>query len=178
VLVEVLAASALLAAAGADETAPCVPDTYEAALDCLDALLSDESKSRIDSMSHGGLAMTHFGLGLWIRNNWIHGDRAPVAASMREMGFLHPDDMSGVIIEGYWARRNGCTIDMSAYVAFYASFWDAQDQWTEEPDPETGIIRMIPPEDGFEDVLPRPVPDCPFPLDEAPQPIEPVEAPH
>ena len=162
-----LIASATLMAQDKPET--CTPASYEEALDCLDALLSDEAKAQLDTMAYDELGLTHFGLGLWMRTSWIRGDRAPVAAEMRAMGFRHADDMSGTIIEGYWARRHGCTIDMDATIAYYASYWEAQDQWIEgEPDPETGIIPMQAPEGGFTGMLEEPKPDCPFSLEETP----------
>ena len=158
-----------LLAVASDDPPACVPATYEEALDCLDSILNEESKARFDEMAHGELGLTHFGLGMWMRNRWLHGDRAPVASYMRDLGFRRADDVSGAIIEGYWARRHGCAIDMDAKIAFYDSYWRAQDQWIEgEPDPETGIIPMQAPAGGFTGILERPKPQCPFPLEETP----------
>ena len=150
-----------------DEPAPCNPETYEAALDCLDAVFNDETKAEFDTMPYADLVWTHFGLGRSIRNSWIYGDRAPVAAYMREMGFHHADDMSSTIIEGYWARRRGCTIDMEAIIAWYQSYWAAKAERAEnEADSDTDMVEVQEPEDFLEDDSDRPMPTCPFPFEE------------
>ena len=50
----------------------------------------------------------HFGLGMWIRNNWVHQDPAPLAVRIREgIAFGNADTVSGLIVEGIWRIMNG-----------------------------------------------------------------------
>jgi len=50
----------------------------------------------------------HFQAGLWIRNEWMHGDPAPLVRRMREFAYLvHDDDASGFILEALWRVLNG-----------------------------------------------------------------------
>lgn len=53
-----------------------IPKTTREAFKILDTLLSDEEKIQI--LSKDKLSFTldaHFGLGMWIRNNWIYSDK-------------------------------------------------------------------------------------------------------
>lgn len=50
----------------------------------------------------------HFGMGMWIRNEWIHQDPAPLAVRIREaIVFGDADTISGLIVEGIWRILNG-----------------------------------------------------------------------
>jgi len=110
-----------------------IPSTLEEAYLVLDELLSDEEKDFIKNFDWYDLfydenwrdnvdedwfylwQMTgHMGLGLWIRNNWIHqsavsGSLVPTNIAMRFLlrGIGHPDDMSSEILEGYRMYLNG-----------------------------------------------------------------------
>ncbi|MFC4723740.1 DUF6794 domain-containing protein [Glycocaulis abyssi] len=162
--------SMVLAAALLVQTEPsCIPEDYDGALDCLDELLTAESKSQLDGMAYNELlGRTHFGLGMWIRNNWIYPD-TPLAQELRDTGFQHADDMSGVVVEGYWARRQGCELSIENWVAFYDAYWQSQEQLIEsEPDPETGIVEIQVPPGGLRGIPERPRPECDFPLDQTP----------
>jgi len=143
----------------------CVPDDFDSAVACLDELLSDTDRERFGAMSYGELPLTHFGLGMWIRNSWIYGERTNLGENLSDMGFQHVDDMSVTIIEAYWARLRGCAFDVDASIAYYNAYWETG-AWVEgEPDPETGIIPMSRPDDASPLGLEKPVPDCPFNLD-------------
>lgn len=147
------------------ETPKCVPETFEESVRCLGELMAENDLAEMSEMPYSQLTLMHFGLGMWIRNSWIHGEDRPVAADLRAKGFRHADDMSSVITEAFWAERRGCTIELDAYRAYYQGWWAAQ-EWVEgEPDPETKIVPMSRPEGYSPDLPERPRPDCPFPLD-------------
>ena len=118
----------------------CVPETYVASLDCLEVTLSDESKSELVGLPYDDLIQTHMGLGMWIRNNWGLWSGGPLYDEMREFGFAHPDDMSTVIIEGFWARENGCSYDLEANATEYQRFWSEQMESAEAVRDEDGNI--------------------------------------
>ncbi len=83
----------------------CAPATYEAALDCLDSVLP--ARDQAELARPDGAIDAHFGLGLFLRNNWGLWKSGALHRSMAAMGFRHPDDMSAAILEGFAARERG-----------------------------------------------------------------------
>ena len=88
-----------------------IPTTAMEAFAQLDALLNDEDKRELVE-SVDAVALAHFGLGSWIRNNWVYplnGDEREsllklfVDESESPYGFFifHPDDVSTTIINKY-----------------------------------------------------------------------------
>ena len=89
-----------------------LPKTKEEVFAQLDALLSEEDKKNL--VETEDLILYHFSLGAWIRNNWIYPlsdeelrsfcmlfadedeDESPFG-----FFFVHPDSVSGDIIEKY-----------------------------------------------------------------------------
>lgn len=79
------------------------PKTAAEAWERLDKRLTQEEKQQIveaDSMSD-----FHFGLGMWIRNNWIYtGDEEDLKSLMKDLGaseFLIGDMASSAILRAY-----------------------------------------------------------------------------
>lgn len=108
----------------------CAPTEYETAIDCLETHLTPES---LTTLKEEGAVMAHFGLGMWIRNNWGLWGGGPLGQSLNKMGFVHPDDMSSEILAGLVARLRGEEYDLEARIAYYRSYWDAA---AEEEPPE------------------------------------------
>lgn len=93
------------------------PKTQEEAFEMLDALLTDEDKRfALKTLDDEEFASNqHFGLGLWVRNNWIYGgkvenivligaefelesgDSVPEAMLLG----MSPDDLSAKFVELY-----------------------------------------------------------------------------
>lgn len=49
----------------------------------------------------------HFELGLWVRNEWVHGG-SPLATEIKSVArFVHDDDISSIIIKALWRVLNG-----------------------------------------------------------------------
>jgi hypothetical protein len=130
VLALLVSASAMRAEDETDPTAEalitCAPKSYETALDCLDAHLTQEIKTGLNETD--GVAIAHFGLGMWIRNNWGLWKDGPLAADMRRLGFTHPDDMSATILEGLVARMKGEPYDLAAEAQDYRAYWEGAEQ--------------------------------------------------
>ena len=88
-----------------------IPHTKNEAFAQLDAMLSDEEKSRLAKSEP---IEYHFSLGMWIRNNWIYQQKEEdvkrLAKAFRtEMPFFEADDLSMKIIEYYqrYLKRKG-----------------------------------------------------------------------
>src|SRR5690606_10090588 len=82
--------------------------------------------------SEDGMAIYHFGLGLNIRNGWGLWKGGPLAQHMRELGFTHPDDMSGLILDTFWCKRHGKDLRLEERAAKYKEYWDATKKAEEE----------------------------------------------
>jgi hypothetical protein len=95
----------------------CAPKTYEGALDCLDKILPVKEQAALAAPD--GAIAAHIGLGMFIRNNWDLWQQGPLYRSMHSLGFVHPDDMSAAILDGFAARERGEAFDVSKKPAEY-----------------------------------------------------------
>lgn len=86
-----------------------IPQTKEECFAILDEMLTDEDKQAIVEMED--TVDMHFGLGMWIRNNWIYPQsQEDVEKLLRQFDdeadddmplFIHPDDYSSMILDAY-----------------------------------------------------------------------------
>ncbi|MEO0872720.1 MAG: DUF6794 domain-containing protein [Pseudomonadota bacterium] len=106
----------------------CAPANYFAAVDCLETHLEKES---LETLRTDGAVMAHFGLGMWLRNNWGLWGGSPLQSSLVEQGFVHPDDMSAAILDGLVARLRGEEFDLEAAIEGYAQYWEGASQTQE-----------------------------------------------
>jgi len=85
---------------------------------------SSELNSFKTKSEQKAVAEAHFGAGLWIRNNWIRGDRnVPLVKYFRSLGINHPDDMSSIILTSLHRRLNNKKIDVDEQVEEYKVYW-------------------------------------------------------
>ena len=86
-----------------------IPRTKAECFEILDEMLSQEDKDAIAQMED--TIDLHFGLGMWIRNNWIYPqnqeDVEKLLKQFDDSGdddmplFMHPDDYSSTILDAY-----------------------------------------------------------------------------
>lgn len=86
-----------------------IPKTKEECFAILDEMLTAEEKAKIAEMKD--TIDLHFGLGLWIRNNWIYPQEGEAVEAFLKMFvdeedkdypmFIHPDDYSSTILDAY-----------------------------------------------------------------------------
>ena len=85
-----------------------IPKTKDECFAILDEMLSAEEKQSIVEMED--TLDLHFGLGMWIRNNWIYPqDQEDVEKLLKQFDegdecmplFIHPDDYSSTILDAY-----------------------------------------------------------------------------
>ena len=86
-----------------------IPRTKTECFEILDEMLSQEDKDAIAQMED--TIDLHFGLGMWIRNNWIYPqsqeDVEKLLKQFDDSGdddmplFMHPDDYSSTILDAY-----------------------------------------------------------------------------
>ena len=94
-----------------------IPTTARQAFKILDAMLTPEDIAAFCAMSASEFSCNqHFGLGMWIRNNWIYGPgeeddqerelrdecyRMLAGVPKKDYMFEHPDTVSGRFLERY-----------------------------------------------------------------------------
>lgn len=87
-----------------------IPKDIDEAVDSLDVIISSEDKRYIvDSLSLDAFrARCHFGLGMWMRNNWglWGGSRLKrYFLDILHRNVVHPDDMSDIILKAYYKKK-------------------------------------------------------------------------
>ncbi len=106
------------------ETLP--PKTLEEAHQQLEKLFPKDELVKIDGMrNESEMIKYHRGLGMGIRNEWGLWAGGPLAQHMNNLGFHHPDDMSGVILETFWCKRHNKDFRLKERVANSAAYWKA-----------------------------------------------------
>lgn len=88
-------------------SASTLPKSTRQAFHILDQMLTVEDKQVIVSQSESEFTTEqHFGLGLWIRNNWMNNDDdhyGLFAKSLTEPGYLvHEDSLSDDFLKRYY----------------------------------------------------------------------------
>lgn len=68
------------------------------------------------------IASEHFGLGLWMRNNWGLWAGSRLAKYFRSIGVNHPDDMSSIILSNFKLHLNGKPLEVEKQVAYYKEY--------------------------------------------------------
>lgn len=94
----------------------------------LERMLSPEELAKIDAMdSEDGMIRYHFSLGLGIRNAWGLWAGSALAKHMQELGFTHPDEMSGTILAAFWCKRHGKDFRLEERAARYKKLREAEE---------------------------------------------------
>ena len=94
----------------------------------LEKILKPKDLDQIKSGTEKDMIKYHFGLGMWLRNNWGLWAGSRLAKWFNEQGIFHPDDMSGVILDSFWRHLNKKPIDLEGQVKHYQEFWEKQKQ--------------------------------------------------
>jgi branched-subunit amino acid transport protein AzlD len=98
--------------------------------DCLAQLrkiLKPEDVAKMKAGTEANMSRHHFGLGLWMRNNWRLWAGSRLAKWFNVHGIWHPDDMSGIILNSFWRQLNDRPIELDGQVKRYQEFWKKQE---------------------------------------------------
>jgi hypothetical protein len=91
----------------------------------LDGFFNDSTKSKISEMPEQEFStISHFGLGLWIRNNWQLWGGSRLSRYFNKLGIFHPDDMSGIILTSYNRYLLKSDIRLNEQIQDYKDFWE------------------------------------------------------
>jgi hypothetical protein len=101
-----------------------IPKDLEDCYVQIDKKLADSTKSLILTMTEDDFsARMHFGLGMWMRNNWGFWRGSRLSKYFNEKGIYHPDDMSGIILNSYYRNLMGKEIKLDEQIKYYQNFW-------------------------------------------------------
>jgi hypothetical protein len=75
--------------------------------------MSEESLDVLANSERQDLVVFHFGLGMFIRNQWLYPHGSVLREKFIGIGVVHADDMSSIIIEALWLALNGLEINLS-----------------------------------------------------------------
>ncbi len=78
----------------------------------LKRMLHPEFIREIKESSQSDLIEYHFGLGMWMRNNWGLWRGSRLQEYFVELGYEHPDHVSGTILFFFWWHLNGIPVDI------------------------------------------------------------------
>lgn len=110
----------------ADTSSIYIPVDLEDALNELDRMLNPETIEEMRAIADERefTSMAHFGLGLWIRNNWGLWAEDRLAQYFNEIGIFHPDDMSGIILRSYYRQLHDRPIQLEEQIEYYQQYWE------------------------------------------------------
>ncbi len=85
-----------------------IPRNLEESFHVLDTLLTAKDIQLIRSLpERDAMSAFHFGLGMWLRNNWGFWAGSRFQQYFVQRGVEHPDNMSGILLEYYYDYLHG-----------------------------------------------------------------------
>lgn len=94
----------------------------------LKKLLKPEDIATMRSGTEDDMIQYHHGLGMWMRNNWGLWGGSRLAKWFNSKGIMHPDDMSGIILDSFWRHLNNKPIKLKEQVKYYQDYWEKKGQ--------------------------------------------------
>jgi hypothetical protein len=100
-----------------------IPENLDGCFKELEIMLMPEFIQKIRDGSEDDMVQYHFGLGLWMRNNWGLWKGLRLAKWFNAQGIDQPDDMSGIILTSFWRHLHKQPIKMDEQVKSYQDYW-------------------------------------------------------
>jgi hypothetical protein len=101
-----------------------IPKDLEDCFIQINKILPDSVKqSMLTQDEHHFTSNMHFGLGLWMRNNWGLWKGSRLSKYFNDLGIYHPDDMSGIILDSYYRNSTGKEIKLEEQIKYYQNYW-------------------------------------------------------
>jgi len=120
------------------------PANLKEAVNQLKIIHHDTTKQKIIEMSEEEfLAGAHFGLGMWIRNNWGLWKGKELAKYFNSIGIYHPDDMSGIILTSYYRELHGQDWNLDEQVKYYQDYWRKSNEHFQRLKTDTAYHNII-----------------------------------
>jgi len=94
--------------------------------ECIKTLKKSLPKSNIEKLKNGEITAIsmHHTLGTWMRNSWgLWGD-SELKKWFNNIGIMHPDDMSGIILRCLVCSMKKEPFDLQEQVKHYQGYWE------------------------------------------------------
>lgn len=102
-----------------------IPKDLEDCFKQIDSFWDDSTKVKFKQLTEDGFcANAHFGLGMWMRNNWQLWSGSRLSKYFNSYEIYHPDDMSGIILVSYCRYLNNKAIQFDEQIKFYKDYWE------------------------------------------------------
>ena len=119
-----------------------IPINLEDCFIQINSLLNDSIKSEIKNQTEDEFTTnSHFGLGMWMRNNWQLWGGSRLSKYFNQLGISHPDDMSGIILSSYYRNHTGMDINLDEQIEYYITYWKVNDEPTPKDYPK-GVKKL------------------------------------
>ncbi len=105
-----------------------IPENLEDCFAELKRMLHPDLVERMKSAPESDLIQYHFGLGMWIRNQWGLWGESRLEKYFTNLGLTHADDMSGTILDSFWRHLNGLPLRLNEQIADYETYWRKVEQ--------------------------------------------------
>jgi len=94
----------------------------------LESIMADSEQKDSDDFKNSSefdcVALTHHGLGRWLRNNWgLWKKESALYKYFNKMGLWHADDMSSLIIRSYHRHINDKKINLKLQINKTIKYW-------------------------------------------------------
>ncbi len=96
-----------------------IPMNLEDAFKQIDSFWDDSTKIEVKEWTEEEfIGRAHFGFGMWMRNNWQLWGGSRLSKYFNDKGVYHPDDMSGIILSGYYRYLKGEEIELDELMKY------------------------------------------------------------
>jgi len=120
------------------------PKNLDEAVLQLEKIHHDTTKQNIIAMTEDQfVGNSHFGVGMWIRNNWGLWRGGELAKYFNSIGIFHPDDMSGIILTSYYRQLKGQDRQLEKQVKYYQDYWKASNEHFNKLKTDTAYQRQV-----------------------------------
>jgi len=120
-----------------------VPKDLDDAFVELKKILDPKVLSELKQGKEAELAKYHFGLGMWMRNNWGLWKGTRLADYFESLGILHPDDMSGIILTSFYRHLNGRPVRLDEQAEYYKAYWNSPAMKKQAEDDEQVRLKAL-----------------------------------
>jgi hypothetical protein len=103
-----------------------IPLDLDDALVEVDRIMGDQGREHVLKADDKDMIDYHFTLGAWMRNNWGLWGGSRLSQYFNKIGIHHLDDMAGIILDSYWRKLHGKSIDLDGQVRYYQEYWEQE----------------------------------------------------
>lgn len=110
---------------GEEEKAVYIPKDLAEAHRELEKIIPPDTIEKMKESEEQDISLYHLDVGMWMRNNWGLWKGSRLSNYFNNMGVLHPDDMSGIILDSFWYKLKQKPFPLQLRVQYYKEYWKA-----------------------------------------------------